>query len=93
MEGVTRDQLCAAAVEVISEQGMPQMGEVNTDLMCASCLETQAEECMCTVCLLCLVMCARRLTVGCNMPQNNARQGARDRRINAPFLRREHSFD
>ena len=82
-----------SSIEVVTEQRMPQMGEVNTDLMCASCLETQAEECMCTVCLLRLVMCARRLTVGCNMPQNNARQGARDRCIDAPFLRREHSFD
>ena len=36
MEGVTRDQLCAAAVEVVSEQGMPQMGEVDADLMGAS---------------------------------------------------------
>ena len=30
-----------SSIEVVAEQRVPQMGEVNTDLMCASCLKME----------------------------------------------------
>ena len=44
VEGLTGNQCEGAAVEVVAEQGMTEMGEVDADLMRAAGIQTDAEQ-------------------------------------------------
>lgn len=72
MECVAWDEILAAAVEVVTEQGMAEVGEVDADLVRAPRLKLQTQKCMTAVCPLCFVMGTCRLSIGGNAAQNDA---------------------
>ena len=78
---MTGDSFRIAAVEIIAEQRIPEVGEVDTDLVGTSRFEAQSQKGMFSVRPHHFIMCARGLSIGRDMAQDDARQGACNRRI------------
>ena len=93
MECVACDLCCAAAVQVVTEQGMAEVGEMDADLVGASRRKMQTQEGMLPVCLRDPVVCACGLAVRCNMAQDDARQGACNRCVDRALCRREYTIN
>ena len=81
MESVTRDLVRVAAVEVVAEQGVSEMREMHANLMRAPGLKGQPQETVPAVRRDGLIMRPRGLPGGGDAAQDDARQGARNGRV------------
>ena len=85
---MTRDFVRPSAVEIVAEQRMPQMREMHANLMRAPGLKGQPQETVPAVRRDGLIMRPRGLPGGGDAAQDDARQGARNGRVDDVRRRR-----
>ena len=93
MECVAWDEIRAAAVQVVTEQGMAEVGEVHTNLVRAPRLKVQTQEGMMCIRPLRSIMGACGFAVGSDAAQDDARQCTRNGCVDRGLRWCEHTLD
>ena len=87
MESLPTEEGGGAAIEVVAQEGMPDVREMDADLMRPARLRLQSEECAGIAVSQCHIPCDGALSIGAHLALDDAAVPPADRGVDRPFAR------